>query len=163
MLSRARQWEGGYQLVEIYWIKQSGWKGCIHIHINNTAMKSNRIAFEPKSWMFVAESWQQGWLGPWFRWDWNRRSTASQYWQGVVSVSILITTHSSDLRVTSPATLHIGLNGLGPLNWLGKKLVFRHVRDNIHCVVEEKAREIIEKRLAQFSLVDQVSLLFLHL
>ena len=36
-------------------------------------------------------------------------------------------------------------------------------RDNIHTVLEEKAREIIEGRLAQFSLVDQVSLLLLHL
>ena len=34
----------------------------------------------------------------------------------------------TELRVGSPGSLHIGLNGLGPLNWLGKKLVFRHVR-----------------------------------
>ena len=65
--------------------------------------------------------------------------------------------------MASPGSIHIGLNGLGPLNWLGKKLVFRHVRDNIHRVVEEKAREMIERRLKQFSLLDQVSLLLLHL
>ena len=71
----------------------------------------------------------------------------------------------TELKVSSgsPSSLHIGLNGLGPLNWLGKKLVFRLVRDNIRWLVEEKARELIETRLAQFSLVDQLSLLFLHL
>ena len=37
------------------------------------------------------------------------------------------------------------------------------IRDNIHTVLEEKAREMIESRLAQFSLVDQVSVLLLHL
>ena len=36
-------------------------------------------------------------------------------------------------------------------------------RDNIHTVLEQKAREMIESRLAQFSLVDQVSVMLLHL
>ena len=48
--------------------------------------------------------------------------------QSVSPGSSHLTLLSPELRVGSPGSLHIGLNGLGPLNWLGKKLVFRHVR-----------------------------------
>ena len=127
-------------------------------------MKSNRIAFQPKSFHVCSGELAAG----------LTRTVIQMRLEQKLNCQSILTGSSrhqyssynslpSDLRVTSPASLHIGLNGLGPLNWLGKKLVFRHVRDNIHCVVEEKAREIIERRLSQFSLVDQVSLLFLHL
>ena len=33
-----------------------------------------------------------------------------------------------ELIVGNPGAIHIGLNGLGPFNWLGKKYVLQHVR-----------------------------------
>jgi len=68
----------------------------------------------------------------------------------------------TELLVGNPGSIHIGLNGLGPLNWLGKKLVLRHIRENIHDVVEEKAKEIITAQLRHFSLVDQISIVLLN-
>lgn len=68
----------------------------------------------------------------------------------------------ADITVGNPGAIHIGLNGLGPFNWLGKKVVLRHVRDNIHDVVEEKAKDIIREQLRKFSIIDQISFLLLN-
>ena len=69
----------------------------------------------------------------------------------------------------------VGLHGLGPLNWMGKKAVYNLVQHNIRFfekhhhspsstfkmffssprqVVEMKAKEVMKKQLADFSLLD---------
>ena len=40
--------------------------------------------------------------------------------------------------------------------------IFLLIRDNIHEVVEEKAKDIIRDQLKKFSLIDQISLLLLN-
>ena len=48
-----------------------------------------------------------------------------------------ITIWYPELIVGNPGAIHIGLNGLGPFNWLGKKYVLQHVRweatGNLQC------------------------------
>lgn len=51
----------------------------------------------------------------------------------------------------------VGLHGLGPLNWMGKKAVFNLVQHNIRQVVEMKAKEVMKKQLADFSLLDNIT------
>ena len=46
----------------------------------------------------------------------------------ISSPSTKIVVFIEELLVGNPGSIHIGLNGLGPLNWLGKKLVLRHIR-----------------------------------
>ena len=62
-----------------------------------------------------------------------------------------------DLQVSSLESVHIGLHGLGPFNWIGKRVILGMVRDNIRQVVENKAREIVNNQLLSFSIVEQIS------
>ena len=59
--------------------------------------------------------------------------------------------------MSSLESVHIGLNGLGPFNWLGKKVILSLVRDNIRQLVEDKARDIVNNQLLSFSIVEQIS------
>ena len=61
------------------------------------------------------------------------------------------------MNVSSLESVHIGLDGLGPLNWLGKRVVLGLVRDNISKIIENKAREIVNTQLLSFSILDQIS------
>ena len=59
--------------------------------------------------------------------------------------------------MSSLESVHIGLHGLGPFNWIGKRVILGMVRDNIRQVVENKAREIVNNQLLSFSIVEQIS------
>jgi len=51
----------------------------------------------------------------------------------------------------------VGLHGLGPLNWMGKKAVFNLVQHNIRQVLEMKAKEVMKQQLHDFSLLDNIT------
>lgn len=64
----------------------------------------------------------------------------------------------------------VGLHGLGPLNWMGKKAVFNLVQHNIRWspktilfleffrqVLEMKAKEVMKQQLHDFSLLDNIT------
>ena len=55
-------------------------------------------------------------------------------------------------------TVQLGLHGLGPFNWLGKRILSEKVMDNIRVLIETKSKEIIKDELSNFSLVEHLFL-----
>jgi len=53
--------------------------------------------------------------------------------------------------------LSVGLHGLGPLNWIGKKVLLGMIEESVSAMMEQKGREIIRGELCRVSIVDQLS------
>ncbi|XP_023342581.1 uncharacterized protein LOC111712245 [Eurytemora carolleeae] len=53
--------------------------------------------------------------------------------------------------------LSVGLNGLGPLNWVGKKVLMGMIQESVTNIMEQRGKEIIRAELSRVSIVDQLS------
>jgi len=61
-------------------------------------------------------------------------------------------------NITKPK---VGLHGLGPLNWAGKKIVLSLVTHIIRHLLEQRARETLKQQLDQVNMLDQIAGSFL--
>lgn len=63
----------------------------------------------------------------------------------------------SEYSVKQMDGLGVGLHGLGPLNWIGKKVLIGVIQESVTNIMEQKGREIISAELGRVSIVDQLS------
>lgn len=63
----------------------------------------------------------------------------------------------TDYSVKNLEGLSVGLHGLGPLNWIAKKVLLGMVQQSITNIMEAKGKEIIRSELERVSILDQIS------
>ena len=64
----------------------------------------------------------------------------------------------AEFRVGTMEGVHVGMHGLGPLNWLGKKVVMRVTQQNFTQVLEVLGKDIIMQEFIKLSIVEHFGL-----
>ena len=64
----------------------------------------------------------------------------------------------TEFRVGTMEGVHVGMHGLGPLNWLGKKVVMRVTQQNFTQVLEVLGKDIIMQEFIKLSIVEHFGL-----